>query len=149
MTNSSENDIKNHWNATKRRQNFNRQNKKPDTHKGSLLHAYIKAVTEAEEAAAYKMKKSISNMEMKMLRGCNEHLANLFLEINILNDEGYGHEVKKQHHMINGNGGYKPMLHGIPSGFVNIDYGAMVKRLGLEDEKKGEMDLIEVGTVKF
>ncbi|KAJ1416531.1 propionyl-CoA synthetase [Sesbania bispinosa] len=78
---------------TKRRQNFNRQNKKPDTREGSLFRAYIKTVIEAEEAAAYKMKKSISDIEVKMLRGCDEHLAHLFLEINRLTYESYYHEV--------------------------------------------------------
>ncbi|KAM7268149.1 hypothetical protein ACFE04_010315 [Oxalis oulophora] len=42
----SENTVKNHWNATKRRQTFSRRLAKDSTnHKSSLLHAYIKSIT--------------------------------------------------------------------------------------------------------
>ncbi|GAU47818.1 hypothetical protein TSUD_137860 [Trifolium subterraneum] len=61
----SENSIKNHWNATRRCQRISRmKNKNPEiTNDGSLLHAYIKEVTNSEEVEN-ELRKKTSEMSL-------------------------------------------------------------------------------------
>ncbi|KOM56912.1 hypothetical protein LR48_Vigan10g280400 [Vigna angularis] len=63
----TENNIKNHWNGIKRRQDYKRNNNKNNdnpNHDESMLHAYIKRVTVTEEAARVQ-KKSVSKNNKK------------------------------------------------------------------------------------
>ncbi|XP_061374435.1 transcription factor MYB118-like [Gastrolobium bilobum] len=60
----TENTIKNHWNATKRRQYSKKQKKTRTSSKGTLLQNYIKKVTAAEEAEK-ELKKSMSMMNIR------------------------------------------------------------------------------------
>ncbi|TKY50446.1 Transcription factor MYB98 [Spatholobus suberectus] len=90
----TENTIKNHWNAAKRRRNCKRHNKnKATTYEGSLLHAYVKRVTATEEAAKV-LKKSISKKNSKKVVRCScDELALLL---------GYD---QCSHDVFNGNNG--------------------------------------------
>ncbi|CAJ1946691.1 unnamed protein product [Sphenostylis stenocarpa] len=69
----TENAIKNHWNATKRRQNcmgLSKNNHAPC--KGSILHAYVKWVTATEQSAKV-LKKSSDKKKSKVLKyNCDE-----------------------------------------------------------------------------
>ncbi|RHN45604.1 putative transcription factor MYB-HB-like family [Medicago truncatula] len=60
----TENSIKNHWNATKRRQNPKRKNRGKSS-KGILLLKYIMEVTDAKEVEKEPMTYSTSMMDIK------------------------------------------------------------------------------------
>ncbi|KAJ1412170.1 SANT/Myb domain [Sesbania bispinosa] len=60
----TENTIKNHWNATKRRMNTKKKNKRTCGSKGKLLQNYIREVIVAEKAGK-ELKKSMKKMNIR------------------------------------------------------------------------------------
>jgi len=71
----TENNIKNHWNGVKRRQDLKRKNKNSENpnYDESMLHAYIKRVTATEEAAARVHKKYESKNNNKKVLERSSH----------------------------------------------------------------------------
>ncbi|QCD95259.1 myb proto-oncogene protein [Vigna unguiculata] len=67
MCGRSENDIKNRWNATMRRQNCNKNNQ--GNYKGSMLHAYVKWVTATQQSA--ELLNKFSNKNNQNVFGCS------------------------------------------------------------------------------
>ncbi|KAL2333881.1 hypothetical protein Fmac_015094 [Flemingia macrophylla] len=118
----SENTIKNHWNTTKRSRNCKRHKNRVSTFEAStLLHAYVKRVTAAEEASK-SLEKSLSQENNKFLR-CNCDQLGLLLS--------YDHI---SHAVFSGN--YMPMHvnnDNVDGG--NIGYGAMAKDVEVDREK--------------
>ena len=81
----TDNSIKNHWNATKRRRNTKTPKaKKPNTSDGSQLYGYIKNVTAAEEEIASNNLNNESNKgKDKMLSGSNTGLGLMLFGVTI------------------------------------------------------------------
>ncbi|XP_061359610.1 transcription factor MYB118-like [Gastrolobium bilobum] len=123
----TENNVKNHWNTTKRRQNTKKGKNKAITYEGSLLlYSYIKSVS------GEQLNKSTSNMNM-LSNGCN-NLAPMFpygSSNGGFSSQGWAtNQVYNQNHAFTGNGGYVPMqvnVDGFATGSVvdggNVDYG--------------------------
>ncbi|KAK7293409.1 hypothetical protein RJT34_16274 [Clitoria ternatea] len=155
----TENTIKNHWNATKRRQNSkkNRNTKRKNGSKGTtLLQNYIKQVTAAELGAAQKLKKSMSKMSIKG----NENSEMGLFPVRYESSEGefsseenwgsqqeevaFGWSVQQQQHVAMPNDGYVPIM--LSGSSENTDYVVGMEMVHPEedDEMKKEMDLMEM-----
>jgi len=76
LSGRTENAVKNHWNATMRRQSCKKD--KQGHYKGSVLHAYVKWVSATVEPAK-GLKKPSDMKKKKKVEGCNCHELALFL----------------------------------------------------------------------
>ncbi|XVF14078.1 hypothetical protein REPUB_Repub09cG0025900 [Reevesia pubescens] len=160
----TENTIKNHWNATKRRQ-YSRRKGKDSNPKGSLLQNYIKSVSNATTSSTRKDKgKSVlETYNPEMIT--NEHLVQLETsdfnptdwQVSVYNDDDDHHQAMNfsfdpnvfcDHHNQSCTASFGSMLEDQvnPCGSVVEESNAMSNfEIPLEmDSVKKELDLLEM-----
>nr|QSD99590.1 MYB family transcription factor [Melilotus albus] len=136
LTGRTENSVKNHWNATKRRLDAKRK-KHGNSSKGKLLLKYIKEVTDAKEAEKEMMKNS-----MNMPNIGNQ--SNLQIVENDFSSKGLVTPNEE-------NDGYVPMIFngdgGKESGFgttMHHEFGSYGLQFFPEIPMKQEIDLMKM-----
>ncbi|RDX72522.1 Transcription factor MYB118, partial [Mucuna pruriens] len=155
MPDRTENTIKNHWNATKRRLNAKRQRNKRSTSKGAttLLQSYIRQVT-AEEEDEKELKKSMSKMNIKGESSCTTNLGLYRVryessEGDFSSSEDWGTQTEEdevgwrsaQHRVPHG-GGYVPVMVNAEED-SSTDYEVAME-MTPEVQMKKEMDLMDM-----
>ncbi|XP_041005509.1 transcription factor MYB118 [Juglans microcarpa x Juglans regia] len=147
----TENTIKNHWNATKRRQLSKKKSKDSDSN-GSLLQSYIKSVT---SASAPRIDKNIN-----MLSASDKQMVSMMtkpridqLESSDLNSADWAIPVYNDHNYYEAMGllfdkDMLPETHGFMSMLEEMPYSSLVEDSNMEYETPLETDNLVQGEVK-
>ncbi|KAG6716032.1 hypothetical protein I3843_04G025500 [Carya illinoinensis] len=164
----TENTIKNHWNATKRRQLSKKKSKKPSPN-GSLLQNYIKSlststssrmeeinVTPISEVPDIKMVNMMSTKENQIQPGSSDLNSANWANIPIYHDKKEAIGLSLDKHVVPENNGFMSMVGEMPccsrsvvqdaESNINMEFEMPmeINSTLMQGELKKEMDLLEM-----
>ncbi|XP_041006823.1 transcription factor MYB118-like [Juglans microcarpa x Juglans regia] len=166
----TENTIKNHWNATKRRQHSKKKSKKPSPNTGSLLQSYIKSlqststssrmdeinINSLSEVPDIKMVNMMSNTKQYQIQPGSSDLNSANWAVPIYHDQKKAIGLSLDKHVVPENNGFMSMVGEMPccsrsvvdaESNINMEFEMPVEMDStslMQVELKKEMDLLEM-----